>query len=124
MPLSRLAICALLFLLKSSASFALPAQLVIQVWSFGFAPNPLHLVAGRPVTLTFVNLSGSSHDFTAPGFFEHSSFAGGASPGKDIELKPHETKTVTLTPAPGRYEAHCSHFMHKQLGMSDVIVVD
>jgi plastocyanin len=28
-----------------------------------------------------------------------------------------------LIPRAGTYHAHCSHFMHKQLGMSDTIVV-
>lgn len=120
----KLAVFASLFLLTTSPVSAQPAQMIIQVWSFGFAPNPVHLAAGRPVILTFVNLSTSSHDFSAPGFFEHASFAAGSVPLKEIELKPHETKSVTLTPAAGSYEAHCSHFMHKQMGMSDVILVN
>ena len=101
-----------------------PAQLTIRVWSFGFAPSPLHLAAGKPVTLTFVNESGSSHDFTAPGFFQHARIVGGSAAESEVELKPHETKSLTLVPAAGSYEAHCSHFMHKQMGMDDRIVVD
>jgi hypothetical protein len=31
--------------------------------------------------------------------------------------------SITLIPHAGRYKAHCSHFMHKQLGMSDEIIV-
>ena len=42
----------------------------------------------------------------------------------EVELKPHEIKTLTLVPAAGSYEAHCSHFMHKQMGMDARIVVD
>ena len=41
----------------------------IQLASFSFAPKPIHLKAGKPVTLNFVNVSGSSHDFTAKQFF-------------------------------------------------------
>jgi plastocyanin len=26
-------------------------------------------------------------------------------------------------PAAGTYHAHCSHFLHKQMGMTDLIVV-
>jgi plastocyanin len=100
-----------------------PAQMVIQVWNFGFAPHPIRLAAGSPVTLTFVNRSGGSHDFTAQGFFKHSRIVQGAAPGGEIELAPHETRTVTLVPAAGTYQAHCSHFFHKQMGMSDEIVV-
>ena len=112
---------ALLFAVPASAQ---SAQLVIRVWSFGFAPSPIHLAAGKPVTLTFANQSGSSHDFTAPGFFQHARIIAGSAAGDEIELRPHETKTVTLIPAAGRYQAHCSHFFHKQMGMSDYILVD
>jgi plastocyanin len=41
-----------------------------------------------------------------------------------IDLRGHETKSITLTPARGTYQAHCSHFLHKQMGMTDTIVVD
>lgn len=107
----------------SPASAQQPAQLVVQVWSFGFAPSPLHLAAGQPVTLSFVNRSGSSHDFTAPGFFQHARITAGAAPDGEIDLRSHETKTITLVPAAGTWHAHCSHFLHKQMGMSDLIVV-
>jgi plastocyanin len=122
--MTRFAAAFALALLFAAPAAAQPAQFVVQVWSFGFAPNPIHLAAGRPVTLTFVNRSGSSHDFTAPGFFQHAALTGGGPPISEIELRPHETRSVTLVPARGTYQAHCSHFLHKQMGMSDLIVVD
>jgi plastocyanin len=106
-----------------SAALAQPASLVVQVYSYGFAPNPIHLAAGRPVTLTFVNQSGSSHDFTATSFFANSTITAGAAPEGELELAPHQSRTVTLVPRAGTYHAHCSHFFHKQMGMSDLIVV-
>jgi len=124
MQLSRLAAAAAMSLLAAApVSGQQPAQVLVQVWSFGFAPNPIRLAAGRPVTMTFVNQSGSSHDFVAPGFFQHARITGGAAPEDEIELKGHETKRITLVPARGTYQAHCSHFLHKQLGMSDTIIV-
>ena len=124
MQLSRLAAAAAMSLLAAApVSGQQPAQVLVQVWSFGFAPNPIRLAAGRPVTMTFVNQSGSSHDFVAPGFFQHAKITGGAAPEDEIELKGHETKRITLVPARGTYQAHCSHFLHKQLGMSDAIIV-
>src|SRR3569833_3107632 len=96
----------------------------IMVWSYGFSPHPIHLAAGRPVTLTFVNRSGGGHDFTAPGFFRHATITAGAAPEGEIELRPHETRTITLIPLRGTYAAHCSHFLHKQMGMSDEIIVE
>ena len=55
-------------------------------------------------------------------FHAHSISGPGAA--GEIELKPHETKVVTLVPRAGNYHAHCSHFFHQSLGMSDEIVVD
>ena len=108
----------------ASPALAQPRQVVVEGWSFGFAPRPIHLAAGQPVTLTFVNRSGSSHDFTAPAFFGRSAISAGAVEDGEVELRPHETVSVTLTPARGTYSAHCSHFLHKQMGMSNQIIVD
>lgn len=124
MSFSRAAAAAALSLVLASPAPAQPAQYVIQLWSFGFAPRPIQLIAGRPVTLTFVNRSGSGHDFTAHGFFKHARIVAGAAPGNEIELRPYETKSITLIPARGTYQAHCSHFFHKQMGMSDAIYVE
>ena len=82
------------------------------------------LAAGRPVTLIFVNHSGSGHDFTAQRFFANARIVSGNAADGEIELGPHQTRSVTLVPSAGTYKAHCSHFMHKQMGMSDVIIVD
>ncbi|HEX5239355.1 MAG TPA: cupredoxin domain-containing protein [Sphingomicrobium sp.] len=119
----HLGAAAALSLLAAAPAAAQPAQYVVQIYSFGFSPQPIHLAAGRPVTLTFANSSGSSHDFTAVAFFGRSRLIAGAAPGGRVELRPHETRTITLIPAPGTYEAHCSHFLHTQMGMSDTIVV-
>ena len=124
MQLSRLAAAAAMSLLVAApVSGQQPAQMMVQVWSFGFAPNPIRLVAGQPVTMIFVNQAGSSHDFVAPGFFQHARITAGAAPDDEIELKGHETRRITLVPARGTYQAHCGHFLHKQLGMSDAIIV-
>ena len=121
----RLAVAAALSFASLAPAAAQPgAGIVINVRSFGFAPKPIHLAAGRPVTLTFVNQSGSSHDFTARTFFAGSTITAGAAPGGEIDLRGHETRSITLVPRAGVYKAHCSHFIHKQMGMQDLIVVD
>ena len=102
---------------------AQPAAQTVQVYNFGFGPRPLQLAAGRPVTLTFVNQSGSGHDFTAREFFANARIIAGSAPGGEIELARHQTRSVTLVPRAGTYRAHCSHFMHSTLGMTDQIVV-
>jgi plastocyanin len=125
MSFSRCGAVAALFLLSlAGPAAAQPAQVLVQVYSFGFAPQPIHLAAGRPVTLTLTNRSGSAHDFTAPGFFQHARIIAGGPVSDEVELRPHETRSVTLVPAAGTYQAHCSHFLHKQMGMSDTIVVN
>lgn len=124
MRLSKMAAAAALSLLLAAPASAQPAQIVVQVYSFGFGPQPIHLAAGRPVTLTFANQSGSAHDFTAPGFFQHARILSGAAPGDKIMLAGHQSRTITLVPAAGTWQAHCSHFLHTQMGMTDTIVVN
>lgn len=125
-PIRESLAAAVLFILGTSPAAAEPApqQVTVSLYNFGFGPNPIHLAAGRPVTLTFVNQSGSSHDFTAASFFASSAISSGAAPGGEIELAGHETKSITLTPRAGTYHAHCSHFLHSAFGMKDVIIVN
>ena len=87
MIVSRLAAAAALSLVFSVPIAASPPGQTIAVWSFGFAPNPIRLSAGRPITLTFQNRSGSSHDFTAKQFFAYSRITAGGAPEGEIELK-------------------------------------
>ena len=121
---ARLAFAVLLTAaLPAPAGGQSPAAQVIQVRSFAFAPTPIRLAAGKPVTLTFQNVSGSGHDFTAKEFFAASRITAGAAPKGEIELRGHESKTITLIPATGTYDAHCSHFLHSGMGMHTQIIV-
>ena len=119
----RLVAAAALASAIAAPALAQPAVVHVAVWSFGFAPQPIQLRSGRPVTLIFENRSGSSHDFTAHGFFGNATVTAGDAKEGEVELRPHETKSITLIPRRGTYQAHCSHFFHKQLGMSDYIYV-
>jgi plastocyanin len=124
MLMSRFALAAIApFALLAPAAAQPAGRVLVTVWSFGFAPHPIQLAAGKPVTLTFANRSGSHHDFTAERFFRDSKIVSGSAPDGEIELMPYETKSITVIPRAGTYKAHCSHFMHKQLGMSDLILV-
>lgn len=126
MSFPRFGAAAFLSLLAFSPAAAQPAPQIVTigVFSFGFTPKPIHLRAGQPVTLVFVNQGSHGHDFTAPEFFSKSTFSAGAAPGGKIPLAGHETKSVTLTPRAGTYSAHCSHFLHSSMGMTDTIVVN
>jgi plastocyanin len=120
---SRLVAVVALSIALGAPAPAQPASQTILVWSYGFSPRPIYLRAGQPVTLTFVNRSGSSHDFVARTFFGNSRILSGDAREGEIDLRGGETKTVRLVPRAGTYSAHCSHFFHKQLGMSDQIIV-
>ena len=124
----RLSAVAALALVAPTTSPAQPAQhavaaQAIDVWSFGYAPRPIHLRAGQPVTLTFVNRSNGGHDFTARAFFASSRILAGAAPGGKVGLPPGQARSITLVPRAGSYPVHCSHFLHKQFGMEDRILV-
>ena len=104
------------------AAAQLPAK-IIALQSFSYGPKVIHLEAGKPVTLTFVNQSKDSHDFTAKSFFAHARVTAGSAAGGEINLKGGQSRSITLVPAAGRYSVHCSHFLHKQLGMRGEIIV-
>lgn len=95
----------------------------IQLYSFGYSPNPISLRAGAPVTLVFTNTAGIGHSFKAPGFFASARILSGMTMGGEVHLMPHQSMSVTLIPARGTYPVHCSHFFHSQLGMNAVIYV-
>lgn len=121
---SRFAAAAALSFASSVPITAQPATQTILVWSYGYSPRPIYLRADQPVTLTFVNRSGSSHDFVARSFFANSRILSGDVMGGMVDFRGGETKAVRLIPRAGRYRVHCSHFFHKQLGMSDAIIVN
>ena len=120
----RTAALAALSLIFVPPVAAQPATQTIELASFSYAPSPIHLKAGQPVTLNFVNHAGGGHDFTAKEFFASSSMISGSAPKGEIELKAHESRSITLTPRAGTYPVHCSHFMHSAMGMRTTIVVD
>lgn len=120
---SRWAALAAISLVMATHAAAQPTAQVINLSSFAYSPRPIQLRAGRPVTLTFVNRSNSGHDFTARNFFASSRMIAGSAPNGEVELRGGETKSVTLVPAAGTYGVHCSHFMHKQMGMRTRIYV-
>ena len=101
MSLYRPIILALL-LAAPAAGQRPPAQILVQVWSFGFSPRPILLRAGQPVTLTFVNGSGNGHDFTAREFFASSRILAGAAPDGEVELGGHQNSKHHFGAAPRR----------------------
>ena len=103
---------------------ASPPTVAITETNFRIAPGVIHLVAGQPVQLAFTNLSGSSHDFSAPAFFAHARILGGMREHDEVDLPGHGQALVTLVPEKGVYRAHCTHFGHSMMGMKATIIVD
>ena len=126
-PSRLIALAALGLAAASSSSSAQTAAAPVQqilLYSYGYTPSPIVLAAGKPVTLTFVNRAGKSHDFTAPKFFASSRIlAGHVARGEEIDLHGGQSASVTLIPAAGEYRVRCSKPFHTMLGMSDKIIV-
>ena len=99
------------------------AVVPVQLYSFGYAPNPIVLRAGVPVTLVFTNRAGIGHEFKAVDFFRSSKIVSGNASEGEIDLRPGQSASVTLVPARGAYHVHCGHFLHSQLGMTSTIYV-
>ena len=99
------------------------AVVPVQLYSFGYAPNPVVLRAGVPVTLVFTNRAGIGHEFKAVEFFRASKIVAGSPAEGEIDLKPGQSASVTLVPVRGAYHVHCGHFFHPQLGMTSMIYV-
>lgn len=119
-----LSAAALLAFAAPSAAQRPTTVVPIHLYSFGFGPSPISLRAGVPVTLVFTNEAGMGHEFKAPTFFHASRMVSGHIDEEGaIELKPHQSMSVTLVPARGTYDVHCGHFMHTQLGMHSLIYV-
>jgi plastocyanin len=121
----RTAAAAAMSFLSFSAAQSQPAApvRVVNLASYYYAPAPIVLAAGRPVTLRFVNRAGKGHDFTATRFFRSSRILAGHVESGEVDLRPGEVANVTLIPAAGRYKAHCSHPFHKMFGMRTTVIV-
>ncbi len=118
------AIAALSLASVPSAAVAQPAPVqVIDLVSYAYAPTPIRLRAGAPVTLQFVNRAGKGHDFTARSFFRSARILSGRVVGGEVDLRPGQIANVTLIPRAGRYSVHCGRPFHKMLGMRSTIIV-
>jgi len=113
---------AILAAAPSSAATAPPPVVPITLEGYYGMPKTIHLAAGRPVTLEFVNRSWNRHNFAARSFFASSRILGGNVHKGNITLEPNEVERVSLIPARGTYRTLC--VLHRHLGMQGQIVVD
>jgi uncharacterized cupredoxin-like copper-binding protein len=104
-------------------------KIEITLSSFKISPEKIELKQGKAYTITIHNSSRGGHDFVAEDFFAAATIApedrahlhdgevelaGGAS--VDLHLKAPATA--------GKYEVHCSHFLHAGMGMKGSITVE
>ena len=122
-PLFAAAAVALVLAAPAAAAKKPTTVVPIVLYSYGYAPAPITLRAGRPVTMVFTNRSDDRHEFKAPAFFHAAKILSGKVHEGEIHLRPGQSTSVTLIPARGSYRVHCSHFFHTQLGMETRLYV-
>jgi uncharacterized cupredoxin-like copper-binding protein len=123
----RAAVLAVLMIVPGAARAQAPAVQEVVLANFSFSPASLHLAAGKPVRLHFVNRGSGGHNFAAPEFFAAARIdpaSRTAVRGGKIELKKGQSADVLLTPAKGHYDARCTHFLHTGFGMKGEISVE
>ena len=102
-------------------------RIEIDLSNFKFSPASFSMRSGARYTLHLVNRSGGGHDFVAKSFFARAVLAPADRAlvrRGEVEQGGGETRDIALVaPAAGRYEVHCSHFMHETFGMKAVIDV-
>jgi plastocyanin len=105
---------------------ATPQTVTVRLSSFAFTPEHLHLHAGVPVRLHFVNASNGGHNFTSPALFASGVFLAGApTPDGSIEVPGGQTRGIVFLPrVPGTYEVRCTHFLHALFGMTGKVTVE
>ena len=126
---SRTACAALLagalLSLPASQSAAQPAMPTVNITlgSHYYQPNPIYMAGGVPTRLIFNNVSGKTHDFKAPAFFNSARILKGAAPRGEIELQKGRGTVIVLVPTRGTYKVHCTQPFHTMLGMTGRIIV-
>ena len=89
-----------------------------------FSPQVIRLKGGRLYRLRFVNTDRTEHDFYAPEFFGAAKLGPKVFLDKNrVNVRSGETRTVTLTPAPGHYEAKSSKALDVVSNMKVQILV-
>lgn len=123
----RFAALASLLLAAAPVPAQVDERIEIDMSSFKYMPSTITLRHDRAYTLHFTNRSDGGHDFVAKGFFSAAKVSPADKARIDkgrIELGGGDAVDIHLVaPAAGRYEAHCSHFMHSTFGMKATIVV-
>ena len=94
---------------------------------FRYEPREIHLPAGRPVLLQFVNDGQANLSFRAPRFFAAAQVRRGDRhrlQNGGFRLAPGARLHISLVPARGHYAVWSGYFVQRLRGMTARIVVD
>jgi hypothetical protein len=103
------------------------AEYDVLLTSFEIQPRVIHLKAGEPVRLRFINNSEVRHVFSAPDFFRAAELRGRDRrlvKGGALAVEPLSDVTLAFVPKAGRYEARGDNLFRRVLGMRARIVVE
>ena len=103
-----------------------PDVVTIELSSVRCAPRRLVLAPGTPVVLRLRNETGDKASLSAAEFFAASRVdADGDPPVRDgrVELAPHSTLDVLVTPSAGRFSMRCTHDIRAASGPTGKIEV-
>jgi uncharacterized cupredoxin-like copper-binding protein len=106
-------------------------RLDVVLTEYDFGPAELRLREGQAYQLRLRNAGGSTHTFTAPGFFAAAALRDGPASsealasGGTIEVAAGGAKQLGLVPLrAGRYSLECTQPLHAIFGMTGEIVVE
>ena len=94
---------------------------------FRYEPREIHLQAGRPVLLQFVNNGQANLSFRAPRFFAAAQIRRGDRhrlQNGGFRLAPGARLRISLVPARGHYAVWSGYFIQRLRGMTARIVVE
>ncbi len=112
----------------AAVDWANALKVEIDLDSYSFTPQSLHLKQGTPYLLHFVNKASKGHNYDAPEFFaalavapeDQAKVAEGkldVDKGASVDIKAVPQKA-------GKYPVECSHFMHSTFGMTGEAVIE
>jgi len=111
----------------ATAQAATPTQVGIRIHYSHFSTTRIEVPAGVPITFTIVNDDPIDHEWLIGDAAFHSRHRTGTEPvhgdrPDEVSLAPMETKTTTLTFAPGTYTFICHFPAHEAYGMVGLLV--
>lgn len=99
----------------------------VRLSNMDIEPQRMQFKAGEPVRLRLVNISETSHSFSAGAFFSRAQLRNRDKKlvsGGSVNVPAGDVREIVLVPAAGRYRARCGNLVHRMLGMSSEIVVE